>query len=95
MKTKKATPSVTATPAPVPASVSPTPAPSAKDAANAARLARVITVLAAENPKKPGSKTYARFALYKNGMTTAQALSAGVRPADIAWDVKHKFISLA
>jgi hypothetical protein len=44
------------------------------------------------NPKRTGSKSDERFALYKKNMTIAQALEAGVTAADIANDLEHKFI---
>ena len=44
------------------------------------------------NPKRAGSKSAERFALYKKNMTIAQALEAGVTAADIANDLEHKFI---
>jgi hypothetical protein len=47
-----------------------------------------------KNPKKPSSKSYKRFDLYKNGMTIREALSQGVYTADIIYDVQHKFIKL-
>ena len=46
------------------------------------------------NPKKPGSKAFTRFALYNDGQTVADALAAGVRPIDIAWDSRRKHIEL-
>jgi hypothetical protein len=52
-----------------------------------------IKVLSATNPKRGDSA--ARFALYTNGMTVAQAIAAGVWMADIRWDVAHKFIEVA
>lgn len=51
-----------------------------------------IKVLAAANPKRGDSA--ARFALYVNGMSVAQALAAGVWPADLRWDLAHKFIEV-
>ena len=47
------------------------------------------------NPKRAGTESANRFALYKNGMTVKDALDAGVRSADIDWDVKHEFIKVA
>jgi hypothetical protein len=35
------------------------------------------------NPKRPGSKTFDRFVNYKNGMTVAQAMEAGVQAGDL------------
>lgn len=62
-----------------------------------------ITVLVAANPKKPGSASAARFALYKPGITVAAykaAVKAAGQPyslaaADLRWDVRHKFIAIA
>lgn len=53
----------------------------------------VITVLV-ENPKRKGSASYDRFELYENGMTVAQAKEAGVKPADVLYDLTHNFISV-
>lgn len=44
------------------------------------------------NPKKPGSKTHGRFALYTDGMTIAQALEAGIPTSDMVYDQGHGFI---
>lgn len=63
---------------------------------------RRITVLAETNPKARGSKSEARFAVYKDGMTVGEyvlavrALGRGRRVAirDITWDVDHGYIRL-
>jgi hypothetical protein len=47
------------------------------------------------NPKRAGSKSGDRFAKYKAGMTLEQAVAAGCTPADIKWDLDHKFITVA
>jgi hypothetical protein len=62
--------------------------------ANLARLGLVITLLAKENPKRPGSEARDRFALYKSGMTVAQFQAKGGKAVDIAWDLKHGFIKV-
>jgi hypothetical protein len=59
--------------------------------------AAVIKVLVS-NPKREGSKAHARFALYRTGMTVAEYRAAvgdatNAR-ADLAWDVRHKFITI-
>jgi hypothetical protein len=54
----------------------------------------VIEVLAKVNPKRPNTKAHAAFALYRTGMTVAEALKAGVSRADLSWDSRHKFITL-
>lgn len=78
------------------------PAAAAPKAA-APAIPGTITVLVANNPKKPGSASAARFNLYKPGITVAAykaAVKAAGQPyalaaADLRWDVRHKFISIA
>jgi hypothetical protein len=55
---------------------------------------QTIHLLVKENPKRKGGAPYERFAKYVDGMSIADALSAGVFEADVVWDVKHKFIEL-
>jgi hypothetical protein len=45
------------------------------------------------NPKKVGSKTHGRFAMYVDGMTVQQALDAGIQTADLNYDREHGFVS--
>lgn len=47
------------------------------------------------NPKRKASASFAKFALYKNGMTVQQAADAGLTGADLRWDSQHKFINIA
>ena len=47
------------------------------------------------NPKRKGSKSHAIFSKYRDGMTVAEAAEAGVSGADLTWDVKHGYISIA
>lgn len=54
----------------------------------------IITLLSETNPKKPGSKAHARFANYKSGQTVEEALKAGLRRDDLAWDTAHGFIKI-
>lgn len=56
---------------------------------------KVITVVAKENPKKQGSSSATRFALYRNGMTVAEFVTAGGTLGDVEWDTKRGFITLA
>jgi hypothetical protein len=50
-----------------------------------------IHVLVRKNPKTPGTKSYKRFDLYKEGMHTSDFLKAGGLPIDLEWDVqKHR-----
>jgi hypothetical protein len=53
----------------------------------------VITNVVA-NPKREGSAAHGRFAKYKNGMTIAEAVKAGLRRDDFRWDVAHKHITI-
>lgn len=63
----------------------------------AARFAddATITVKAAENPKRAGSKSFDVFAKYKDGMTVKEAKEAGISTADLRYDSEHDFISIA
>lgn len=56
-------------------------------------LARRIAYVA-PNPKKPRTASYDRFSQYREGMTLAEALSAGLTRADLSWDVERGFIRL-
>ena len=44
------------------------------------------------NPKKIGSKTHGRFAMYRHGMTVSEALEAGITTADLVYDRDHGFV---
>jgi hypothetical protein len=67
---------------------------------SAADTAVITTV--ASNPKKPGSRAHARFALYSAGQTVAAFIEACVKAgyperearADISWDRRKGFISI-
>ena len=65
----------------------------AEQAAKAAQ-GDTITLLVAENPKRPGSASYERFALYQDGMSVAEYLEAGGRRSDIRWDTARAFIAI-
>jgi hypothetical protein len=54
----------------------------------------VIRVLATTNPKKPGSESHTRFALYRDGQTVSEFLAAGGRKADLSWDLEKGFIAI-
>ncbi len=60
--------------------------------------AQVIRLLVKENPKREGSKSFPRYALYRDGMTVAEYLEAveklGGSSADLRWDVQRKYIAL-
>lgn len=51
----------------------------------------VIEVLV-PNPKKPGSRAFVRFELYKTGQTVDDFLKAGGQRVDVNWDLDHDFI---
>jgi hypothetical protein len=53
-----------------------------------------IKVLVDTNPKREGSASYKRFAIYKSGMTVAEAIAKGLTRPDLNWDVDHQFISI-
>ncbi len=52
-----------------------------------------IKVLAEKNPKRADAAK--RFDLYKNGMSIGDYIAAGGTMADVRWDVKKQFISVA
>jgi hypothetical protein len=54
-----------------------------------------ISLLVSENPKRKKSKSHTVYALYKDGMSVADFISAGGNYADLRWDVKHKFVRVA
>jgi len=49
---------------------------------------------AENNPKRAGSKSAERFALYTNGMTVEQAIAAGLTRGDLEFDVQKNFIAI-
>ena len=53
-----------------------------------------IVLLAKENPKRPGSKSFARFELYQHFNTTDEYLKNGGYAADLLWDADRGFIKL-
>jgi len=53
-----------------------------------------LKVLAAENPKKKGSKSAARFEGYTGAKTVGDALAKGVTYQDIAYDIGRGFIAV-
>ena len=53
-----------------------------------------IHLLVAENPCRPGTGHFDRFALFVEGMTVEAFLAAGGIPGDVRYDVEHGFISL-
>ena len=53
-----------------------------------------ISLRVESNPKRKGSKSYERFAHYKNGMTVDAVIKAGVTYADLKWDTEHGFVAI-
>ena len=58
------------------------------------RLDMIVRVLAPSNPKKPGTASHARFALWKDGRPLRESLDAGVFSADVSWDLSKGFVVL-
>ena len=54
----------------------------------------VVKILAAENPKKEGSKAHERFKLYSGIKTVKGFIDAGGTYQDIAYNVGRQFISV-
>jgi hypothetical protein len=98
--TKEATPAKEATPKKTkPAKATPAKKPPAKEVSKPIDTGKFaadskIKVLVEANPKREGSESYKRFALYKDGMTVEEALTKGLTRPDLAWDTKHQFISI-
>jgi len=55
---------------------------------------QIVRLLVEENPKKVGSKSHARFALYRDGMSVGDFLKAGGRRADLIWDQRKGFVKI-
>jgi len=70
------------------------PAKTAKPKKGKFDHAAKITVLAEKNPKRPGTDSHRRFALYRSGMTVADYFAKGGSAPDLLWDLHHKFIKL-
>lgn len=68
----------------------------AKKLARAARQAKMVIKLKTNgfNPKQKGSKSAARFDLYRDGMTVLEYVEAGGYSADIPWDTQREFIEI-
>ena len=56
---------------------------------------RTITVLAEKNPKREGSASYDRFQLYYKNKTVEKFLAAGGTSADLRYDQKNGYVSIA
>ena len=70
-------------------------APSApRGAARRGNDPRVVATVA-PNPKKPSSASWARYELYRVGMTVDEFVAAGGTTADVKWDLEKGFITLA
>jgi hypothetical protein len=54
-----------------------------------------VVVSVIPNPKKKGSASYARFALYAPGRTVAELLAAGLERADLSWDGPRQHVTFA
>lgn len=52
---------------------------------------RIISTIQ-PNPKKPGSASYERYSLYKDGMTVSEARALGVTNADMKWDSERGYV---
>jgi hypothetical protein len=54
-----------------------------------------LKLLVTENPKRAGSKSAQRFEGYLGATTVGDAVAAGVKYQDIAYDVSRKFVEVA
>lgn len=53
-----------------------------------------ITLIVKENPKREGSDSHKRFALYSKHKTVAAFLKAGGSRSDLRYDTEHKYIKI-
>jgi hypothetical protein len=53
-----------------------------------------IEVMVDENPKRQGSKSHARFELYREAETVQDFINMGGLTADLIYDVQHEFITI-
>lgn len=53
-----------------------------------------VVVDVAPNPKKPGSQSHERYAIWRVGMTVSEALAAGLTGADVKWDTERGYVKL-
>ncbi len=51
-----------------------------------------IKLLVRHNPKLRGSKAYARFSLYRDGMKVGDFLDAGGTMGDIRYNIGHGYL---
>jgi hypothetical protein len=58
------------------------------------RKTAVVSLVARENPKKPGTEAYKRFQRYRDGMTVGEAMRAGIMRDDIRYDIRRNFIAI-
>lgn len=90
----KAAPAKAATPAGKPAATK-AAAPAAKKAGGKNKYAgKKIQLIAKENPKREGSASFVRFAIYTNGMSAETFVEKGGLVADLDHDSKKGFIKL-
>ena len=53
-----------------------------------------LTIICDTNPKKAGSKSFARFEGYTGADTVGAALAKGVTYQDIAYDIGRQFVKV-
>ena len=87
-------PTVKANPAAAPAKKAATTKTSTRGRTAANADDDVIKLLAKENPKRAGSASFKRFALYSKVKTVGAFLKAGGSRSDLRYDSEHKFISI-
>lgn len=68
--------------------------PAVTDRRSGYSMSAKITVLVSSNPKRVGTAGRDRFEFYRDGMTVAEALEAGLTRPDLKWDSKHAFIKI-
>lgn len=66
-----------------------------KISARSISMSAKITVLAEKNPRREGSKTFEKFALYETGMTVAEFVGKGGRLIDVKADLERGHIAVS
>lgn len=67
----------------------------AKKTRRRANKTDIIVVVATENPKRKGTKSWTRFALYETGMTVGKYIELGGRTGDVNHDAELGYIALS
>lgn len=65
-----------------------------KQSARKVDSSKKISILVEFNPRRPATKGWTNFGLYKEGMTISEFRAAGGGSNHLNWDIKHGYISV-